>query len=189
MRRGTVEQPAASTRDRILKAATLRFSRHSYEETRLRDIASDVGVDVAYVHRCFGSKERLFAEALISTVEPDRILAGNATEMAAELARRALARDASEGVMALDIFIRSLSSPEALRVVREAISRDLIVPLAVKLNEPHKQRAALIAAFVAGVRILADVLRLEPLMGDARNEVEALVASAIKEMAGRKTRA
>jgi AcrR family transcriptional regulator len=41
MRRGSARQPALSTRDRILHAAILRFSSHSYEETGLRDIAAD----------------------------------------------------------------------------------------------------------------------------------------------------
>lgn len=40
-----------TTRERILKAAILRFSAHSYDNTGLRDIAADVGVDMAYVHR------------------------------------------------------------------------------------------------------------------------------------------
>jgi len=46
-----------STVDRILAAAVKRFATNSYEATGLRDIASDAGVDVAYVHRRFGSKE------------------------------------------------------------------------------------------------------------------------------------
>lgn len=44
-------------KERILKAAIRRFARHSYEDTGLRDIANDADVDVAYVHRSFGSKD------------------------------------------------------------------------------------------------------------------------------------
>jgi AcrR family transcriptional regulator len=55
MRRRSTESTVA-TRDRILNAAMERFSRTSYEQTGLRDIAADVGVDVAYVHRCFARK-------------------------------------------------------------------------------------------------------------------------------------
>ena len=53
-----------STRERILSAALHRFSNRSYEQTGLRDIAADAGVDVANVHRSFGSKQQLFAEVL-----------------------------------------------------------------------------------------------------------------------------
>jgi AcrR family transcriptional regulator len=50
-------------RGRPAAPAPVRFTRTSYEQTGLRDIAADVGIDVAYVHRCFGSKKRLFAKA------------------------------------------------------------------------------------------------------------------------------
>lgn len=59
-----VERSGAATRRRIIDAAAARFARQSFEETGLREIAADAGVDVAYVHRSFGSKERLFEETL-----------------------------------------------------------------------------------------------------------------------------
>ena len=65
-----------TTRERILKAAMLRFSTYSYEETGLRDIATDVGVDTAYVHRSFGSKEKLFREAVDAIVRPEMWFVG-----------------------------------------------------------------------------------------------------------------
>ena len=55
---------AAATRHSILVAATRRFLQDSYECVGLRDIAGDVGVDVALVSRYFGSKEELFREVL-----------------------------------------------------------------------------------------------------------------------------
>ncbi len=57
-------QTAATTWQHILEAATVRFAHYSYEDTRLRDIAADVDVDVAFVHRSFGSKAQLFSEAV-----------------------------------------------------------------------------------------------------------------------------
>ena len=73
--------PEDTTRERILKAALLRFSTHSYEETGLRDIASDVGVDMAYVHRSFGSKEKLFREAVKAMLRPEVWLVGDPSEL------------------------------------------------------------------------------------------------------------
>lgn len=87
---------AERTRERILKAAILRFSTHSYEATGLRDLAADVGVDVAYVHRCFGSKEKLFREALKASMKPERLF-GEEGDMATFLAREMMReRDADE---------------------------------------------------------------------------------------------
>ena len=65
---------ANDTRERILEAAIEHFSRRSYEETGLREIASAARVDVAYVHRCFGSKKRLFADAVSAAVKPKELL-------------------------------------------------------------------------------------------------------------------
>jgi AcrR family transcriptional regulator len=184
----TAPPSVSSTRERILEAAALRFSRYSYEQTGLRDIAADVGVDVAYVHRCFGSKERLFSEALRSTIEPDRLLAGSANSVPGTLASEVLSREAPPGAVAgrkvapLDIIVRSLSSPEAAHVLREVCLQHFVVPLARKFDEPSGQRAALIAALMVGVGILREVLCVEPLIGVEKRDVKALIATAIKDM-------
>jgi AcrR family transcriptional regulator len=179
----------SSTRDRILSAAAVRFSRYSYEETGLRDIAADVGVDVAYVHRSFGSKERLFAEALKSTVRPDRILAGSATELPGRFADELFPNVGRRDVAPDEIITRSLSSPEASRVLREAILRDYVLPLAKKLDDKSMRRAALVAAFLAGVGIFRNVLCIDPLIDDEVSEIKVLIASAITIMIGRRHRA
>jgi len=186
----TTPRSLASTRERILAAAAIRFARHSYEQTGLRDIAADVGVDVAYVHRCFGSKAGLFAEAVRSTIEPDRLLAGDARSVPATLAAEVFSRAAAPGedcrrtVAPLDIMVRSLSSPEALRVLREVCSQHFIGPLARKLDESPGRRAALIAGFMVGVGILREVLCVRPLIEGEKGDLEVLMAAAIRDMIG-----
>lgn len=163
MRVKLAPQCAVATRDRILDAAVLQFSRHSYDETGLRDVASEVGIDVSYVHRCFGSKENLFAEALAATVQPDFLLADSTSNLRDALARQVLARGPNE-VGPLDIVIRSLSCPEATRVLREFILHDFIEPLAKRLDQPPSARIALVAALLAGVGLLRNVLHIAPLL-------------------------
>lgn len=185
MRRGASARPVASTRERILDAAIRRFSQHSYEQTGLRDIAGDVGVDVAYVHRSFGSKERLFAEAIRATVGSDRSLFdGPPAALAGALARQALARTGRRPhgrARPLDIAIHSLSSPKAAAILRDNIRDDFITPLSGRLEKPADARAALIVALLTGIGILKDVLELEPLRDAAGGELEGLVARAITE--------
>ncbi|MCF8476958.1 MAG: TetR family transcriptional regulator [Pseudolabrys sp.] len=172
-----------TTRDRILDAAVLRFSRHSYEETGLRDIAADAGVDVAYVHRCFGSKERLFAQAIEAAVEPKRRLAGRAGDLAATLTNQVFETDDARArgqVAPLDIVIRSLSSPDASRVLRDFILNDFINPLAKKLDQPAGARVALIVAVLVGVGILRNVLCIESLLEAKGGELESLIAKSLE---------
>jgi AcrR family transcriptional regulator len=185
MRRNSAVQPKIATRDRILDAAVLRFSGHSYEQTGLRDIAADVGIDVSYVHRCFGSKEQLFAEAVGATVQPARLLAGTAGDLPGALARQVFARDGARArneVGPLDIIVRSLSSPEASRVLRDFMLNDFITPLANKLDQPAARRAALIAAFLAGVSILRNVLGVAPLLEAEGGGLESLIAKTLEDM-------
>jgi AcrR family transcriptional regulator len=175
-------QLKVTTRERILEAAIRRFSRQSYEATGLRDIAADVGIDVAYVHRSFGSKERLFAAALEASIQPERFLAGNPRDLAATLARQVLARDivhGSDEIGPLDIVIHSLSSPEASRVLREAIVSDFINPLAGKLDCQTASPAALIAALLVGVGILRSVLGVAPLLDAEQSVLERMMTDAI----------
>jgi AcrR family transcriptional regulator len=177
MRRKSTPRSIKSTRERILKAAIGRFSRSSYEQTGLRDIAADAGVDVAYVHRCFGSKERLFTEALraaaqITLPDPDG-------GFARPLAKHNLSLPPGNGI---DIVVRSFSSPEASAVVRQFIQKDFIGPLADKFGQPMSARIGLVAAFLAGVTIFRKVLRIPLLLECERGELESLMTMAIEDM-------
>ena len=112
------------TRERILEAAIQRFARKSYEETGLRDIAADAEVDVAYVHRSFGSKEQLFAEAVRASTGVARILAEAPEDLCRHLAKQAFDRDreaSTAQIGPLDIIIHSLSSPAAARLTDSSV--------------------------------------------------------------------
>jgi AcrR family transcriptional regulator len=166
------------TRQRILQAALARFAAASYEEVGLRDIARDVGVDVALVHRSFGSKEQLFSEVFKTAIQSERLLAFEKAELGAVFAKTIFETEselASGHAEALQIFIHSLSSPRAREVLRGFALRDLIEPLATKLDDRAQQRAALLIACLIGISILRDVLEVEPLLDASRAQTEPLV--------------
>ena len=141
-----------TTRDRILNAAVLRFSTHSYDYTGLRDIAADVGVDMAYVHRSFGSKEKLFYEAVKASGKPGLLFAEEGESLSSSLAKQVLSRKGVNEIGALDLVVQSFGSPAASRVLNEFLEEDFIAPLVSKLTTVPKRRAALVAAFL---RVLA----------------------------------
>src|SRR3954470_9711171 len=64
---GRRRRDAAATRQALLQAAHSRFVRLGYDRTTLRDVAADVGVNLALIKRYFDSKEGLFKAALAST--------------------------------------------------------------------------------------------------------------------------
>ncbi|WP_285294855.1 TetR family transcriptional regulator [Aureimonas altamirensis] len=176
-----VISPDASdtTRDRILKAAILRFSTHSYDDTGLRDIAADVGVDMAYVHRSFGSKEKLFYEAVKESGKPEQLFAEDDGCLPSILAKQILSRKGPNEIGALDIVVQSLGSQAASRVLNEFLEEDFVAPLIGKLPSVPRRRAALVAAFLAGVGILKDVIKAEPLLEGERNALEEDVKQVI----------
>ncbi|MCR6732722.1 MAG: TetR family transcriptional regulator [Afipia sp.] len=166
------------TRQRILEAALIRFAQASYEEVSLRDIALDVGVDVALVHRSFGSKEQLFAEVFKAASRSERLLASGKMELSSAFTKNIFERSsdpASRHIDALQIFVHSLSSSQAREVLRAFILKDFIGSLAAKLDDRALQRAALTTACLVGVSILRDVLQVEPLFDGSRAESEPLI--------------
>jgi AcrR family transcriptional regulator len=176
------KRSAEATKQKILAAAVMRFARASYEEVRLRDIAADVGLDVALVHRAFGSKDGLFA-AVIAATSPSELLSADRAALCAAFARRNPAPCQDEG---LQIFVRSLTSPLARSALRAHCVRDFIEPLAAKLGGPGaRQRAALFVASAIGVALLRDILEIDPLResaeGDCQPLIEGLLASCLGE--------
>lgn len=162
-----------ATRQRILATAIARFAQGSYEEVKLRDIAADVGVDVALVHRSFGSKEQLFAAVLSAASPADRQLAVDVKDLSAAFVNDMFTSKPND---ALKIILRSLSSPQARDVLRAHGAIDFIEPLAAKLSGPaRQQRAALFAACLTGISILREVLQVAPLLDESRELSQPLI--------------
>lgn len=171
-----------TTRDRILSAAIVQFSRRSFEEVGLRDIAAVAGVDVAYVHRSFGSKEQLFAEAVRRATAVDRVVSTAGSDLPRALARQILlpagGRTTAE-IGQLEIVIRSLSSVTAGPLLRDFILNGLIEPLSDRIEDPEARRASLVVALLAGMSILRNVLQVQPLSGADKGVLEALITDTI----------
>lgn len=180
-------QEAALKRQQILEAAIQRFARDSYEGTSLRAIAADVGVDVAHVHRSFGSKELLLAEALRTTGQPERYLAGPRSLLASRLSTEILAGqskhdDGEPGTF--DIIVRSLSSHDASKVLHDTVLADFIGPISGMISPPSARRAGLIAAFLLGIGVFRDVLAVEPLLDDGDGELRQLIVQVLQILIG-----
>ena len=179
---------AAATKQAMLEAARRRFLQESYENVGLRDIAGDVGVDVALVSRYFGSKEELFREVLRSG-RKEEILPAELpqAEIPAYLARIFVQQgdDGSQHVERLLIMLRSASSPIASTVVREALRMDVLRPFAEKLGgDGAELRASSSMAVWMGMTILRTVMAVEPLRGhdeEVEHRIRQLFEAALAE--------
>lgn len=145
------------TKSRILGAAIHRFANASYEQVGLRDIANDVGVDVAYVQRSFGSKMGLFTTVLHEVTGQDAAsiwASGAGLPDAVVAMMEDDAREHPSRHLALSIALQSLSSPAAGEVVSERLMRILIDPMASSFPAPARTRAKLVAALLIGLGLV-----------------------------------
>ena len=172
---------ANDTRERILEVAIALFAKHSYGETGLRDIATAAKVDVAYVHRCFGSKKRLFADAVSAAVKPSELLATSRDKIPGTLAWDVLATRGARAT-GLEIILSSIASREAGPIVRDFYAHEAVQPLAEKLGVPL-MHAGVIVALITGVAALRNVVGLTSLGEPEGGDLERLLAHLIKQTA------
>lgn len=175
-----------STRDRILQAAVARFASATYDEVSLRDLAADVGVDVAYVHRSFGSKASLFEAALQAASGDDGrppLADAPPDECAFDLVRRLLDKprfDQRGGPGPMDILLRSLASKKASAILRDKAERDILRPIAERMGHEGDLRAAIVVALLLGMGMARDLIQLDALTDPEREpRMRRLLEAAI----------
>ena len=179
---------AEATKQAMLDAARKRFLLESYENVGLRDIAGDVGVDVALISRYFGSKEGLFSQVLLDSskedILPDHI---QSQDMPGFLADMFLSqdKDGNENVERLLIILRSASSPTASKIVSKAMRNDILVPFAERLGGNNSEmRASSSMAVWMGMTIMRTVIAVDGMCGqtpEIEAKLHALFETALSE--------
>lgn len=185
MERNARKAGEKTTRERLVEAAARRFAQASYDHVGLRDIAADVGVDVAYAHRCFGSKEALFIEVLRVAGASHRFEHTPGTEILESLLGKLFRAPppAGDGPDPFMIFIRSLAVPKASEPVAEGMQEVLIEPLRCTLRDSTAERATVIAALMVGLGIMRNVLQMPAMVSSDTQKTETLVRAALKALA------
>lgn len=153
---------AAATREDILNAARLAFTRQGYDGIGLRDIAAMVGINAALVNRYFGTKEALFEEAVASQFAVDGWLEDGKRGLGERLASYLLARetdpDAFDATLAM---LRSAANERAASMMRQSLETHFVEPLTKWLGGSEaRERANLIVAMLAGLAVMRDVIAL-----------------------------
>jgi AcrR family transcriptional regulator len=175
------------TRGLILAAARRQFAERGYQRTTMRSIAAEAGVDPSLVVHFFGTKKRLFDEAIDLPVDPEalraRITGVPAGQRGDSLARFVLGllhdpdyRDALTGLL------RSAGSePEVIRLLRERHRRDILLPLVRDLHVDRAElRVALAATQVIGLILALHVTKFDVLAELTDEELTALVAPTLE---------
>ncbi|WP_433263607.1 TetR family transcriptional regulator [Actinosynnema sp. CS-041913] len=167
------------TKAALLAAARETFVERGYEGATVRSIAARAGVDAAMVNHWFGSKEGLFAKAVLQVpIDPNelvgRLLQGPVEEIGERIVRNFLGIwDATEGGHFAALMRSVTAHDRVAEVLREFFVRTLLrrVVASVGTDRPDL-RATLAASQIFGMGMVRYVVRFEPL---ASADVETMV--------------
>jgi len=169
---------AAATRQAILASARVAFARAGYDGTGVREIARGAGVTAMLVNRYFGSKVKLFEEAVAETmtttaVVMPEILKAPASGKAIATALVGITKAGATPLAGFQIMLRSAASQVAAEIGREQLEKSHHKMIAAALRGEHAaQRAAVILSLIAGFQVMRQMIGLQSL---ARAEPDALL--------------
>lgn len=182
---------AAATRQELLEAARARFLRLGYERTTLREVAADVGVNLALIKRYFDSKEGLFKAALAGTGRLPGGLPRDRAALAAAFSEQ-LTADAGPGEHPVLMLLRVSGDERVDGLRRQALqdySRRLLDAAGQDDDRERLLRAQLVVALGVGVAVVRSAVGLEPLReataddlaGPLRDVIDALLGPVHEE--------
>lgn len=179
----THKRDREATRARLLECARIRFAREGYDGASVRDVAGDAGVDPALLFRYFGSKSKLFAEAMNPPEAPTELPAGPIEELPAKLLEQLVFSEWEEyaGEHPLIALLRSAGHDDMRDRVREQVCGqylDVLQELA-QGNNPAL-RTELFAAWMLGIGVLRTAVGT-PALREATSEDLAPHLAAVGE--------
>jgi AcrR family transcriptional regulator len=179
------KRDGAVTREAILAAAVVEFTEHGYARAGVRQIAERAGVTAMMINRYFGSKERLFAEAVDQAFAPPTVVGDRRRDLSRTIARN-LAERTGPGAEELDPFLlmlRSVPDPEAADALRKGIEAHTGARLAGLLEGPEAEvRAQLGLALVAGTWLMRRIVGTSALAAADDAEVAELLAAMLEPL-------
>jgi AcrR family transcriptional regulator len=164
---------AAATRRALVRAARRRFATDGYRATTVRQIAADVGVNVALINRYFVSKEGLFEACMMRTSDEldtqTRAAASDIEEVIERLVAHVVNAPDGDDPLQLLLLLRSSGDENADRIRRktmEHFARRLAVAAGWSADDPETAhlllRAQLAIATMLGVVMLRTSAAVEP---------------------------
>ena len=166
-----------ATREAILKAARTLFARRGLENASLREITIVAGVNESLVNRYFGSKLRLFAEAVLRPRKATRDAPD--TQAVGEIDPHSLSA----------IVLSTASGGEARAAIKMFLQEQAIGPLAARMpSDRAGERAAAIISFTLGLHIMSEVFEVDALAGLDARRMQGLRETLVAAMTNGETR-
>jgi AcrR family transcriptional regulator len=159
----------SDTRDRILASARELFARNGIDNTSIRAIAAEAGVDPALVHHYFGTKTQLFAAAIHIPIDPMAII-GPLREVPVDQIGRVLPSlllplwdsELGKGFIAT---LRSILSGSDVSLIRSFLQDVITAEVGRRVDDPPgsgRVRVQFVASQLVGIVMARYILELEP---------------------------
>jgi len=179
----------SGTRDAVLAAAQRQFAELGYDRTTMRSVAAKAGVDQKLVGYFFGSKQRLFVAATTLPFDAaaalPAILGGDPAALGERVARFVVGilEDADAGSRIIGLIRAAAAEPEAARMVRDLLTRELWARGAELLRADQPElRISLVASELIGLIMARYVIGAEPLASLSPEAVVAAIAPALQRL-------
>jgi len=178
----------SGTREAIRAAAIEQFAERGYDRPSMRSIAQQAGVDPALVSHFFGSKHALFVDVVELPFDPAQAIpalfgGGDREQIGARLAGFLLSvlEEPSARRRVIGLVRAATSEPEAARMVRDLLTREIFAPVVEELRVDDAQlRANLVSSQIVGMVMARYILGLEPLASMAAQDVAAIVGPTLQ---------
>lgn len=179
-----VERKGQRTRRQILQTARAVFGEVGYERATIRGIASAAGVDKSSVVKYFGTKQKLFEEAVTWTIPIQDVVSEDPSRTAENLARGMLAAWAADPNSPMAVLLRaSMTSEDAAEILRTHITDHAISSIAKAIDRPDARlRAALIGAMLMGIASQRYLLRMPDLVDVDTEHILKLITPALSSV-------
>jgi AcrR family transcriptional regulator len=164
------KRDAQATKARILEAAQEAFSRTSFRDTGIREIAAMAGTSSTLLLQYFGSKLGLYEAALYAAMPVDDVLARPRAAFGVSLAAALL--KPGQAIRPPLMIALAAGDTEAAAVAARVMEERSIAPLAAWLGPPNgRARALQIAALATG---LVTYTKHLPLRATTRKELKLI---------------
>ncbi|WP_099024142.1 TetR/AcrR family transcriptional regulator [Mycolicibacterium palauense] len=176
-----------TTRELIADTARKHFAALGYDRTSMRQVALAAEVDPTLVAHYFGTKLNLFLAVVELPIDPaaliDRVVGDGAEGVGARLACAVLdvLDDEVRRRPMVGMIRAATSEPEAARLVRDFLTRNLLLPIAQRLEADHPEyRAGLVMSQIVGFTLARYIVGIEPLATHPREHVAADLGATLQ---------
>lgn len=180
----------SGSRKAVLDAARVRFAADGYAAASIRKIAADAGVDAALVMRFYGSKDDLFAAAMVIPPETAQVLSGALDGPVEEIGERlvraflGLWTDDDAAAPLLATFRSAVTNEQAAVQLRGFIRARLLEVFVPRFPdvEDAPLRATLVSSTLLGVVVGRQIVGIDALVDAEFEEIVAILAPLVQQI-------